>query len=116
MIEALVFQAIDHIRGLTYIDVLGWIGSLCLACCAVPQAILSRKQGHSNGISNGLLWLWSLGEFFTLWYLLLQPHDKWNWPLIVNYTANIVFIGIVIWYKVFPRETLAYSIKWSSKD
>lgn len=116
MIEALVIQAIEHVKTLTMFDIFGWIGSLCLAACAVPQAILSRKQGHSNGISKGLLWLWSLGEVFTLIFLLSQPYDQWNWPLVVNYSANILFIGIVVWYKVFPRETLADSIKRSPSN
>lgn len=109
-------QIIDFISKMTVFDVSGWIGALCLACCAVPQAIMSVKQGHSNGISKGLLWLWSLGELFTLIYLLAQPFEQWNWPLVMNYSANIIFIGIVIWYKVFPRETLADPIKRSSTD
>ena len=107
-------QAVNYIVHMTMLDVCGWIGALCMACCAVPQAIMSVKQGHSEGISKGLLWLWSVGEVFTL--IFLVGEESKNWPLLVNYTANILFIGIVIWYKVFPRETLAHSIKWSSKD
>lgn len=86
---------------MTFHEWLGWIGALCLACCAVPQSIMSIKQGHSDGISKGLLWFWSLGEIFTLIYIWYGSRDL---PLLVNYGANIVFIGVVIWYKVFPRE------------
>jgi len=116
MIETAVIAALTVVMSLTPTEACGWIGSICLAFCAVPQARLSIEQGHSNGISNGLLWMWALGELFTLIFLVNQARDKWNWPLIMNYSANIVFIGIVIWYKVFPREKLANSIKWSSKD
>lgn len=83
-------------------DTLGWIGSICLACCAVPQAYMSWKQGHANGISAGLLWLWALGEIFTLAYISSKPNI--DIPLFVNYSANIIFIGIVCWYKVYPRK------------
>ena len=104
MIEQLIIDTISHVQNMSMFDISGWVGAICLACCAVPQAILSVRQGHSDGISKGLLWLWSLGEIFTLIYLLAQPYDNWNWPLVVNYSANIVFIGIVVWYKIFPKN------------
>lgn len=96
-------QVVAHIVNMTVLELCGWIGALCLACCALPQAIMSIRQKHSNGVSNGLLWLWGLGEFFTLFYLLNQ--DTLNWPLLVNYLSNIVFVGIVAWYKVFPYDS-----------
>lgn len=111
-----VDQMVSYVANMSAVDWSGWFGALCLACCAVPQAILSYRQGHSNGVSNGLLWLWALGEIFTLIYLTAQPLEQYNWPLIMNYSANILFIGVVIWYKVFPHETLADPIKRSSSN
>lgn len=82
-------------------EILGWVGALMLAVCAVPQAWLSIKQGHARGVSNGLLALWLFGEAFTLAYILKLP--ELNWPLICNYAANIVFVSVIIWYKFNPR-------------
>jgi len=79
--------------------VFGWVGSFLLAICALPQAWMSYKQGNSNGVSHGLLWLWASGEVVTLVYV----GDKMDLPLIMNYATNIVLISIVIWYKYRPR-------------
>jgi hypothetical protein len=81
-------------------DVYGWIGGLLLAVCAIPQAILSYKKGNAEGVSVIMLLLWLLGEICTLIYV----SPKKDWPLIINYSANIVCIGIICWYKFFPRN------------
>lgn len=88
---------------ITFVELCGWFGAICLACCAIPQARMSLVQGHAHGVSSGLLWLWSLGEIFTLIFLVYQP--VLNWPLIMNYTANIIFVSVIVWFKLFPRET-----------
>jgi uncharacterized protein with PQ loop repeat len=81
-------------------DFVGYLGSICLAICSLPQCIMSIRQGHSEGISKGFLLLWSLGEVFTLIYIL----PKADIPLLLNYSANIIFL-IIIWkYKLFPRK------------
>lgn len=83
-----------------YLEIIGWIGSIAFALCGLPQAILSYKQGHSNGISWGFIGLWFLGEICTLIYVIPKNH----WPLIFNYVGNIIFAGIIIYYKIFPRK------------
>lgn len=80
-------------------ELVGWVGGLMLAVCAIPQAFLSYKQGHSNGLAIGMLVAWLLGEVFTLVYVA----PKLDWPLIVNYSANIVCLVIICWYRAFPR-------------
>jgi uncharacterized protein with PQ loop repeat len=79
---------------------IGYIGSILLAVCGAPQAILSIKQGHSKGISFYFLLLWSLGEIFTLIYIL-PKEDK---PLLLNYVSNIIFLAVIWKYKLFPRK------------
>lgn len=81
-------------------EVIGYIGSIFLAICGLPQCIMSVRQGHSDGISLGFLVLWTLGEIFTLIYIL----PKADIPLLLNYSANIIFL-IIIWkYRLFPRK------------
>jgi len=80
-------------------ELLGWIGSLAFAICGLPQAILSYKQGHSAGISWGFISLWAIGEVLTLIYVF----DKGHPPLIFNYVGNLIFVGIILRYKIWPR-------------
>jgi len=87
--------------------IFGWVGSFLLAICAVPQAIASYKQKHADGVTHGLLWCWMLGEIFTLFYLISNGINtgKYDWPLIMNYTANIGFVSVVMRYKYFPQRS-----------
>lgn len=77
-------------------DTLGWVGSLLLAFCGLPQAIKSIKEKHSDGISPVFLFMWGAGEVLTFGYV----YDKLDLPLMANYAANIVFVGVIAWYKV----------------
>lgn len=81
-------------------DVMGWMGGIMLAICSFPQAIMAYRQGHSDGISIWMLWLWGLGEVFTLIYI----YPKGDLPLLVNYSANILCISVISWYRFRPRK------------
>lgn len=81
-------------------ETIGWIGSILLAFCGLPQAIESYKTKSSDGLTWGFLIMWGLGELFTIVYII----PKWHWPLIFNYTANIIFISIIVYYKIKPKR------------
>lgn len=81
------------------VELFGWIGAVCFAICAFPQAYKSYLDGHSNGISWGLLSLWMVGEISMVIYIL----PKLDLPLLLNYTGNIIFVSIIIKYKIRPR-------------
>jgi uncharacterized protein with PQ loop repeat len=81
-------------------EYIGWIGSILLAFCGLPQAVESYKTKNSDGLTWGFLGMWGMGEIFTIIYIL----PKWHWPLIFNYTANIIFISIILYYKIKPRK------------
>ena len=57
---------ISDIKNMDLALLLGWIGSLCLAICALPQAWQSFKEKNSNGISWGFLMLWG-SENYLEW-------------------------------------------------
>ena len=76
-------------------EVVGWIGSMLLAICGLPQAYKSFKDKNSRGISWGFLILWGSGELITLIYI--TPMN--SLPLIVNYSLNSIFIAVIIYYK-----------------
>jgi len=77
---------------------IGWIGGALLAFCAIPEAYNSWKRGR-NDSSWFFLLSWFFGEIFTLIYVM----DQGDLPLIVNYSSNILFIGIILKYKKNPR-------------
>lgn len=75
---------------------IGWIGSLLLAFCGAPSAwsAFRRKRSH---VPWNLLIPWGLGEILVFIYTA----GKLGWdPLLVNYAANLLFIGIISYYKV----------------
>ena len=83
------------------LELFGWVGSILFAICALPQAIESYKQGHSKGLTWGLLLCWFFGELFTIIYVL----PKMDVPLLFNYSCNMVFLLIILYFKVFPRHS-----------
>lgn len=85
---------------MTTIEIIGWIGAICFALSALPQTIKSIKEGHSNGLSWGLLFLWVIGESCSLIYVL----DRNDLPLFTNYAINIIFLFIILYYKFFPKK------------
>ena len=89
-------------KGLTIAEILGWLGSICLAICGVPQAWMSYKDKHSHGISWAFLLLWAFGECFALAYV----YDKLDMPLLLNYAVNIGIVGIILFYKIKPQTSL----------
>lgn len=81
-------------------ELIGWVGSLCFAICGAPQAWLAYKQGHSRGISWGFLLLWISGEVMTLTYVI----PKIDYPLIFNYVSNLIFLSVILYFKLFPGD------------
>lgn len=49
----------------------------------------------------GLIWMWGVGEVFAMIYIL----PRMDLPLLFNYAANIVFLSVIAYYKVWPRVT-----------
>jgi uncharacterized protein with PQ loop repeat len=78
---------------------IGWLGSILLAFCGLPQAIESIKTKSSEGLTWGFILMWFIGEIMTFVYIL----PKMDLPLLFNYTANIIFLGIIIFYKLLPK-------------
>jgi uncharacterized protein with PQ loop repeat len=81
-------------------ETIGWIGSILLAFCGLPQAWESYRTKSSAGLTWSFLIMWGVGEIFTIIYIL----PKWHWPLIFNYTANLVFISVILFYKIKGKK------------
>lgn len=81
---------------------IGYIGALLLAVCAIPQAIMSVKDGHSDGLSHAFLLSWLFGEILMLIFVLdtVGAHG----PLFYNYLLNTGLLLIITRYKYLPRR------------
>ena len=81
-------------------DNVGWLGSILLAFCGLPQAIESYKTKNSDGLTWGFVLMWFVGEICTFIYII----PKMDLPLLFNYSANIMFLIIIIYYKINPKR------------
>ncbi|CAB4174966.1 COG4095 Uncharacterized conserved protein [uncultured Caudovirales phage] len=81
-------------------EIIGWIGSVLFAICGLPQAIQSYNEGHSDGLNWLFILPWLFGELFTLIYII----PKGDMPLIFNYVLNLVFLLVILYYKIKPRK------------
>ena len=94
----------EQTKGMSIFEILGWLGSICLAICGIPQAWQSFKDKHSHGISCGFVLLWAFGEIFALAYV----YDKLDLPLLLNYATNILILGVILYFKINPKNTTDY--------
>jgi uncharacterized protein with PQ loop repeat len=78
------------------LEIIGWIGAIAFAVCGAPQAWQSYKTKTAEGVSSLFLYLWLIGEIATIIYVIPKGHL----PLLFNYLANLVFISIILYYKV----------------
>jgi len=82
------------------LDLIGWLGAVCFAVCAIPQAITSYRLGHARDLSCAFLGLWLLGEVCMILYVLGTTRD---WILLTNYIFNLGCLIIIIKYKLKER-------------
>lgn len=94
----------EQTKGMSLFEILGWLGSICLAICGIPQAWQSFKDKHSHGISWGFVLLWAFGEIFALAYV----YDKLDLPLLLNYATNILILAVILYFKINPKNTADY--------
>lgn len=87
-------------KEMTFIEMVGWVGNIPLALCAIPQAHQSYTNGHSRGINTKTLYLWFLGEFWCLIYVLYLLDA----PLILNYATNFLALLVILYYHRYERD------------
>jgi uncharacterized protein with PQ loop repeat len=81
------------------LEILGYIGAVCLAFSPIPQAYLCWHQGHAKGISSLMLWTWLTGEIS----MLIYTAPLCDIPLTSIYAMNTILVIITLRYKYFPR-------------
>jgi uncharacterized protein with PQ loop repeat len=83
----------------TVIEIIGWIGGIGFAICAAPLAVSIYRTHETAGLTWWFLILWSIGEVFTLVYVVLVSYyisHVWQYPLIANYVFNFFLLSYCI--------------------
>ena len=86
-----------------FFDSFGWIGSILLAICGLPMLIKSYKEGHAEGVSLLFLLAWWLGEVLLLVFVIGKFKGI---ILILNYSANVLLVTGILYYKFRPRKVV----------
>ncbi len=79
-------------------ELIGYIGSLLLAACGLPQVYKSFKDKHSDGLNFWFILLWLVGEYLTLAYVLIKQIS--SIPLLANYIISVITTSIIMYYKI----------------
>ncbi len=85
-------------------NIVGLFGSLLLTFCGVPELIRTLKNRRCD-MGWGFILMWFFGEIFCLFYGM----DLSEVPLMINYTFNLVVVGVMLFYKM--KTNIPYSFK-----
>lgn len=78
------------------LELSGWLGSILLALCAVPE-VISAFITKKCGLTWGFLLIWYIGEWLTFFPVMIYIKTPF---LIFNYGLNILLITYLIYIKV----------------
>lgn len=84
---------------LGWVQTFGWIYSISFAVSAVPEAMACIKKGKTD-VADGTIFCWISGEITGLVY----GFGIAELPLIFNCGVNAIFVGIIVWFRLFPRN------------
>ena len=76
-------------------ETIGYLGGLLLAICGIPEVIRTIKDKRCH-LGWPFLLLWFFGEVF----MEIYAFGLSDFPLIFNYTFNLVLVGIMLIYKI----------------
>jgi MtN3 and saliva related transmembrane protein len=80
------------------IEIVGWLGAILFAFCALPQVIKVYKTKQTEDLSMSFLQMWLWGEVFSFIYVM--NNETTQWPLITNYIFNILLVLYLVWAKI----------------
>ena len=83
--------------------IIGWIGAVFFAICAVPQVIKTFRTKKAGDLSWLFLIFWLVGEILVFTYILIDDHiyKIAHWPLYFNYAFNIILVLYLLYAKKY---------------
>jgi len=82
-----------------------WVGvvaSVLFIVATCFQACKSIHDGHSHGISHGMIWLLLSGFFLMLIYI--SDQIGWDPVLILSHAAQLILWSVIAKFKYYPRK------------
>lgn len=76
--------------------VMGWLGSLLLSFCSLPEVIRTIINNNCS-LSWSFLLMWGIGLVLILIPLYREFKEKY---ILFNYTVNLIFVLIMWYYKL----------------
>lgn len=80
----------------------GALASVLFILATAFQALKSYKDGHSDGVSHGLIW--SLGIGLISMILYVSVIIGMDLVLLSSYTVQLMLWGVVAKYKIKPER------------
>ena len=80
-------------------QIIAYLGAFLLAICGSFEALRSFQNKRCD-VGYGLLLSWFVGEILLTIYNFIAM----DYALFLNYGANMFFILIMLYYKVFPKK------------
>ena len=81
---------------------LGTFATSLFIIAAASQALKSYRDGHSRGVSHGLVISLLIGFSCMLVYIPVKV--GWNWLLMTGYIGQLAAISVVAKYKYWERK------------
>lgn len=75
------------------IELFGWIGTVLLTVCTLPQLWLTWKYKQVQGLSHSMIWLWLFGLISMFIYVYNTTQQP---TLLANYGINIFIVIILL--------------------
>lgn len=84
------------------IKVLGYVAQALFVSASIAQARKSWTEGHSEGVSHGLIWMLTIG--FSLMMTYVVKTIGFDPVLMLGYMGQTLFVLVTAKYKYFPRK------------
>ena len=95
------WMSISALSGGSMIEsLIGVLGHMLLALCALPQAIQAVRTKSSAGINSTFIAMWLIGEILAMVYVLMKDTDLIQ---LSNYLLNLACLLPIIYYKLRER-------------
>lgn len=83
---------------ITYVDIIGFIGSFTGSSMTIPQIIKTYKQKSAKDISYGMLLTLLIGNCILMAYGILLPSLPIVSSLALSIFTNMILIGLKVRY------------------
>lgn len=91
------------------IEILGYIAQALFIAATSAQALKSYRDGHSEGVSHGLIWMSVTGFTIMITYVIIKI--GFDPVLMFGYMGQALFCLTIGWYKYFPRKLVVRELR-----